>query len=122
MPDGVHNALMDFLPVRLAEANDEDAMVRSLAVLGKALVGGDEYPLLCYRDVPKVFVGQSLRRRSANVLHVVAEFSQAFNTHAGDILVDEDSHSSEAGDLDWRYLLFGERGCVVEAGHDVFTG
>ena len=51
----------------------------------------------------------------------LTSFTQAVHRHARDVLVDQDSHPSVGGGVEWGDLLFGQLGGVVEASHDVFA-
>lgn len=83
---------MNLLSIRLTQPHNQNAAMRNGAKLSEASVCGYESPLFSLSDVPKLWVLQSLIRRSANVPHIVPEFPQMIDRRAWDILIDEDSH------------------------------
>ena len=64
----------------------------SRAELCKTTVCSNENALAGLRGMPQVQVLQSLIGRSTYVEYIVTEFPQMLHSHAGDILVDENSH------------------------------
>ena len=90
---GKQGGVVNFVSIRLTQTNNQNSGVPVTAMLGETLIGSDQHPLPGKCQCPQ-----------------------------GDVLVHQDVHPSIAGDLNWRDLLFGERGGIVEAGHDVLAG
>jgi hypothetical protein len=114
--------MVDLPAVRLAKAHDKNAVVGHGAVLRETFVRRDQCAGFRQRQSPKLGVGESLIGSSANVFHIVAECTKSIHGHPGDVLVNQDAHPLEVGDLDRRDLLLGETRGVIERCHDVLAG
>ena len=119
---GEQNSVVNLVPIRLTQANYQDARVPGMAPFRETLVGGDQHSLFGQCQCPQLSVGKPLFCSAPNVSHVVTEFEEGGDGHQGDVLVYQDVHSSVAGDLNRGNLLFGERGGIVEASQDVLAG
>ncbi len=96
--------------VGLSKAHNQNTVVGRRPVLRETLVCRE-----C--QSPEIGVSQALTSGAADVLLVVPERPKTIHRHPRYVLVDEDAHPLEAGDLDRRDLLLSQTGRVVERGH-----
>jgi hypothetical protein len=92
MFQSIHDGLVEFQAVRLAQSNHQDAMMWRNPISGETFVSGDEDTLLAQSNSPDIGVSQSLTTRSSDIFDIMTELSQPDDGHQGDVLVNENSH------------------------------
>lgn len=80
---------MDFVFIRLSQADDQQSMVIFVPVLGKPFVGADQQPLFRLRQSPYPGIRNSLQRCAADIDRFVSQPSQFRNCDTRDIFIDE---------------------------------
>jgi hypothetical protein len=102
-----HHRVVDLVPVRLAEAYDQNPVVRNGAEFAESLIRRDEKARFRSCHPPQLGIEKPLRERSANVFHIAAECRQSVHRHAGDVLIHKNSHPSQVHGLKGSHLFLG---------------